>query len=394
MILSNYSVVICLLIHYNCWSSFIVDQAQKTSLLLEMNLRFLSANLQLNSLLLNSLGNSKALDESNSIIRNILSWLRTLTQYSDLDSTKILVDALIDAVDRSNKYNLTINPQNIQPLMDSNVSRVSNSTGTQKNDGSIIPNHSTNKRNPVTNIDDLVNVDHPFQENQPTEAKSFFNRDSELKDQWDYVSTIKSFISSYINLMHVLIPNLAFEVAIELNRYNCDNKLLLHDSITHPTLAFQNLITKLLREAPGSNLFRRIRRHRLDRGIDIDADQRVNASESDKIRNLVVSYFETLGKYLDPANTAQENLDALFEKTRGNYRQFSLGPLSVEARLTAVVKNVTETAFNEATDVFSNEAASKSTKVVYLATTQLLCDFQNFLLQETRSRNFLEELKS
>ena len=201
-------------------------------------------------------------------------------------------------------------------------------------------------------------------------------------------------MDSYTHLMHLLIPNLAFEVATELNKYECANKLLLHDSITHPTLALQNLITKLLREAPGSNLFRRIRRNRIDKGIDIDYDQRVNISESEVIKGMVGDYFETLTNYLDPENPTPAVIDNLYERTKENFKNYSLGPLTVEARLTAVIKNVTETLFSEAEEAFSNSAASVNTKVIYLATTQLLCDFQNFLLKETRILKFLEELKS
>jgi hypothetical protein len=382
-----------------------LEQAQKTSLLLEMNLRFLSANLQLNALILNSLGNSKAKEESQVIIKNILTWLRTLNQYVELDSTKILVDALIDSVDKSNRYNLLFEDESSSSKTNMSNTKENSSLNSIINESEIQQRnnfgHEKEKEDQLSgsdigdllkhNIDDLINDDDPFIDK---EEKKFFRRNKSVNDQWDYISTIKSFMSSYTNLMHILIPNLALEVAVELNRYGCDNKLLLHDSITHPTLAFQNLITKLLREAPGSNLFRRIRRNRLDKGIDINFDESVNASEAEQIKNLVISYFETLTKYLDPSNPVPPGIDTLYEKTKGNYRKFSLGPLTIETRLTAVIKNVTESSFKEAEESISNEAASTSTKAIYLATTQLLCDFQNFLLQESRIRRFLEELKS
>lgn len=382
-----------------------MDSAQKTSLLLEMNLRFLSANLQLNSLLINSLKNSKAIEESHDIMKNILGWLQTLNQYAELpDNTNVLVGALIDSVKKSNNYNLLFDfdeeiskslPETKfykgKPYETPNDVKISNE---QLGDNSTIDlinetNLSQEKLN--NSIDSEVIEDTEVAEE---DVNKFYNRKKELNDQWDYVSSIKTFMSSYTHLMHNLIPNLALEVAIELNRYDCNNKLLLHDTITNPTLAFQNLITKLLREAPGSNLFRRIKRIRSDAGIDLVFDQQVNISEIQKIKEIVSIYFETLTKYLDPSNPTPAVVDTLFEKTKGNYLQFSLGPITIEARLTAVIKNVAETSFKESEEAYTNDAASTNTKVIYLATTQLICDFQNFLLSENRILVFLQDLKS
>ena len=120
----------------------------------------------------------------------------------------------------------------------------------------------------------------------------------------------------------------------------------------------------------------------------------MNIGERQNIKSFVANYFKTLTDYLDPNNTEVPEINNLEERTRYNFKQFSLGPASVEMRLTAIIKHVTESALNDAEAALTNENASLKTKVIYLATTQLICDFQSLLLNEPRILQFLEELKS
>jgi hypothetical protein len=157
-------------------------------------------------------------------------------------------------------------------------------------------------------------------------------------------------------------------------------------------LLLQNLITKFLREAPGSNLFRKIRRVKLDNEVDLSFEQAVNIGERQNIRNLIKNYFDILTQHLENSESPV-SIDSLLERTRNNFKQFSLGPASVEMRLTAVIKHVTDASFSDAEEAIKNDNASLKTKVIYLASTLLLCDFQNFLLNEPRIVKFLEDLK-
>ena len=370
---------------------------------MEANLRFLSANLQLNSIILNTLNNSDALDENQNVLNNLLNWLKSLSQLNGLNqSEQILIDSLKDSVRKAKSIDIFLNKKTF-PLVD-------NTLASNKNDVNFIsPQQQTSieqpeipDSEPIANIQQTSNSEETTTKStestenieQPEIPESFIYRVLEESDRWDYLANINSFIQSYEHLMHLLLPNLAYEVAKELHRFDSQNKMVITEAISYPSVLIQNLISKFLREAPGSNLFRRIRRIKLDNEVDINIEQAVNIGERQNIKLLVGAYFNTISDYLDPANSNPPNFVVLEEKTRNNLKQFSLGPASVEMRVTAVIKHVTESAINDAEQAIKNENASLKTKIIYLATTQLMCDFQNFLLSEPRIVKFLEELKS
>lgn len=370
---------------------------------MEANLRFLSANLQLNSIILNTLNNPDALDENQNVLNNLLNWLKSLSQLSGLNqSEQILVDSLKDSVRKAKSIDIFLNKKNF-PLFDNTLAiNKNNENPISDQQQTSIEQSEVLDTEPITNIQQISNPEETNTEStensenieQSEIPESFIYKDLEESDRWDYLANINSFIQSYEHLMHLLLPNLAFEVVKELHRFNSQNKMIITEAISYPSVLIQNLITKFLREAPGSNLFRRIRRIKLDNEVDINIEQAVNIGERQNIKQLVGTYFNTISDSLDPKNTNPPNFVVLEEKTKNNLKQFSLGPATVEMRVTAVIKHVTESAFNDAEQAIKNENASLKTKIIYLATTQLMCDFQNFLLSEPRIVKFLEELKS
>ena len=373
------------------------SNSNRVALLLEANLRFLSANLQQNSVILNTLNNANALDENQSVLNNLLNWLKSLSQLTGLSQgEKILIEALKDSVRKAKSFEiLTSNKTLLSSINDSIQSKESSQeTESLQENKTILDKQSTlgvvSQHNEITQQE--------VTETQEADVESvetaFFYRMKEEQDRWEYISTIQAFITSYEHLMHLLIPNLVLEVVNELHRYDCQNKLIINDAISYPSVLFQNLVTKILREAPGSNLFRRIRRIKLDNEIDLLFEQAVNIGERKNIKSFVANYYDILTKFLDTNNASTMSLESLEERTKANFKQFSLGPASVEMRLTAVIKHITESAFTDAEEAIKNENASLKTKVIYLATTQLICDFQNFLLNEPRIVKFLEDLKS
>lgn len=361
------------------------------SILLEANLKFLSANLQLNSLILNTLNNTDALDENQSVLNTLLNWLKSVSQLNGLNQDEItLIESLKESVRKSKAYDFVL-PEN------KSLEIINNANKTSEESLAVV--ESSNETSELTKQEgsDLVITSENQKEDEEDQndlEKSFFFRTVQEEDRWNYLSTIQSFITSYEHLMHLLIPNLAFEVVIELHRYDSQNKFIINEAISYPSVHLQTMITKFLREAPGSNLFRRIRRIQLDNEVDIKLEQAVNIGERQNIKKVVGTYFETLTKFLDPSLENKPKLETLEEQTKLTVKQFSLGPASVEMRLTAVIKHATESALGDAENVIQNENASINTKVIYLATTLLICDFQNFLLNEPRIVKFLEDLKS
>lgn len=370
---------------------------------MEANLRFLTANLQINSIILNTLNNPDALDENQNVLNNLLNWLKSLSQISGLNQNEqILIESLKESVRKAKSIDIFLNKKNF-PLVNNVLATNeinSNTTIDQPQISSATLENLESK--PIPNQEQTSNSEETMTEssggsenNKITEApKSFIYRDAEESDRWDYLAHIYSFIQSYEHLMHLLLPNLAFEVVKELHRFNSQNQMVITEAISYPSVLIQNLITKLLREAPGSNLFRRIRRIKLDNEVDLKIEQAANIGERQNIKLFVASYFKTISDYLDPQNSNPPNFVLLEEKSKSNLKQFSLGPASVEMRVTAVIKHVTESALNDAEQAINNENASLKTKIIYLATIQLMCDFQNFLLSEPRIVKFLEELKS
>jgi len=375
--------------------------SNRLSLLLEANLRFLSASLQQNSIIINTLNNPNALDEHQNVLNSLLIWLKSLNQLNDLSQgEQTLIDSLKESVRKAKSIDIPISKMNtfslINNTIETNRSNLGESTELKASESVVIETEvSTDQTS--QEVEHLGETDVPTAVEPITEEKiekTFFYRMSNEEDRWDYLVNITTFIASYEHLMHLLIPNLILEVVKELHRYDCDNKLVINEAITYPSTLLQNLVTKVLREAPGSNLFRRIRRIKLDHDIDLNYEQTVNIGERHNIKGFVSNYFSTLSEYLDPEIESVPELGPLEEKTKHNFKQFSLGPISVEMRLTAIIKHTAESAWKDAEQALTNENASLKTKAIYLGTTQLICDFQNFLLNESRLLTFLEELKS
>ena len=374
------------------------QNSNRVSLLLEANLRFLSASLQQNAIILNTLNNPNALDENQTILNNLLNWLKSLNQIGGLSQgEKVLIEALIESVRKAKSFEINfdknssvslVGDKNLQQDFEFEKSAISNVSEIPSTNVEESNENRDNGIKPESEDEEQLNP--PETEQQETDL-SFFYRMNEENDRWEYLTSIKNFISSYEHLMHLLIPNLASEVVIELHRYDCKNKLIINEAISYPSVLFQNMITKFLREAPGSNLFRRIRRIKLDNDIDITFEQAVNIGERKNIKLFVGNYFNTLTKFLDPEDGT--GIERYAELVKTSFRNFSLGPASVEMRLTAVIKHISESAFNDAEQAIHNDNASIKTKLIYLATTQLICDFQNFLLNEPRLVKFLEDLK-
>ena len=363
-------------------------------------MRFLSTNLQLNSLILNTLNNPDALDENQNVLNNLLNWLKSLSQISGLNqSEQVLIDALKDSVRKAKAFDILMDKKTVFPLVNETLIQDSKEPALQSLQSTSQETSKLQLGSQISPVDLLLSSEKTLtygeeKEEQKEQERFFFYRINNEEDRWDYLANINAFISSYEHLMHLLIPNLALEVVKELHRFDCQNKILINEVVSYPSVLLQNLITKFLREAPGSNLFRRIRRIKIDYDIDLNFEQAVNIGERQNIKSFVTNYFNTLTEFLDPANNKVPDIGSLEDKTRNNLKQFSLGPASVEMRLTAIVKHVTESAFKDAEQALINENASLKTKVIYLATTQLICDFQNFLLNEPRILRFLEELKS
>lgn len=365
----------------------------KISLLLEANLRFLSANLQLNSIVLNTLNNTDALDENQSVLNNLLNWLKSVSQIDGLSQSElVIIEGLKDSVRKAKSYDFVLEKQkNISTTTETN-NPVSNDIEVKPEPMEISAEQNNQDLDSTTSLEAQETGE---EENEQEDSQTtFFFRTSNEKDRWDYLANIQSFISSYEHLMHILMPNLVLEVVNELHRYDGQNKLIVNEAISYPSVLLQNMVTKFLREAPGSNLFKRIRRIKLDSEIDLNFEQAVNIGERKNIKSFVGTYFDNLTRFLDPNSQFQPNIDTFSDQTKSRVKQFSLGPASVEMRLTAVIKHVTDSALKDAEEIMDNENALLKTKIIYLATTQLICDFQNFLLAEPRIVKFLEDLKS
>lgn len=388
-----------------------MDPPNRTMLLLEMNLRFMAANLQLNSLAVQASRNDQAIQEGQTILAQMLEWLEALVQYEGLGQGELsLVRHLQETVRRATQTTTkTDQPAPIALTHHSEQSTSENvgggaATETIEGNGTISPPSTGNK-------EDLTNSNEPTGDANPVPAMEvvettaqeepniskpvgFFNRQDEPEDRWDYLGNINTFMHSYNQLMHLLIPNLFFEVAVELHKFDGKDPYVVSESITYPTVQLQSIVTKFLREAPGASLFRRMRRKKREKGVDVDTECTLTISEQSHVKEVVATYFKTLEKYLDPENPTPPKLATLFEKTGLAVKQFSLGPITVEARLTAVIKAFTDLLWTKIGDKFSSEELTDREKVIRLATVQLFCNIENLMLSEGRFIRFLEECKA
>jgi hypothetical protein len=375
----------------------------------------LAANLQLSALNLESSGKKEIIQSSRQILNQIIIWLNNLQQIEGLDPEILLfaeniVNSLkiIDQGDTFSKIEsdefvtpalaqLENNAKSIhkaeitsldaidenllqQPKVKDDIYKLQNQTMTS----SDINQSRLNSTAIITGTE----------ESKEKEKIDLFKKLAKAPDRWDFISSLASFMNSYENFMHFLIPNLYFEIVRNLHTYDCSNQKLLHESIQYPTNQMKKIITKLLREAPGASLLRRIRRIRLDNRMDLEIDSTLNEIEREHVKWLVESYFSTLTKYLDPNNPVPPPLETLLEKSHFRVKQFSLGPLTIETRLMSVFQKATNSCWVETNNTVSDENASKDQKVIQLSTVQLLADLGEFVLTEKRFLNLLEDLKA
>lgn len=395
-----------------------MDSENKTSLLLELNLQLLTTNLRLNSLFLKSSKNSEAILEGQQILNELENWVVYLQQYYTLDpDIKSILDRVANSVRQADQLELPTKQSPITPLKsESTLSETANSSSPEKFETSVV-DHDLSQDLVASSVEgehfnadqiepsvsspseittDPNNATQIESPSEKIEEKSLFNRSVNINDRWDYINNIETFMQGYERFVHLLLPNFILSIIKELHRYETSDQQLQHISVQYPMNQLYIILTKLLREAPGASLLRRIRRIRRQTGTDLTKDSTLNIMELQLVTKLVHRYFSTLEKYFDPSTATPPSVDTLLTKTKSNVNQFSLGPLTVETRIMNVMRRTTEEAFDKFYSVLTdgNEQISKKDKIIQLAGIQLLTELGSSVLSERRLLQLLEDLKA
>lgn len=389
-----------------------MEIGDQTSLLLEINLQLLATNLQLNSLFLKNTNNPSAISQGQVILSQISKWLSNLEK--DERITLQLRSLILNLMESLNLLYINDEIEPISTNLDHESSVIPMSDQISTSDEANTDGQTNlNILSPISPNEDLSEVSNSSEiltpsptsitstlsplspENEVSKPqKSFFTRLDNSIDHWDYIDNINVFMGGYERFMHFLLPNLYFEVIKELHHYETSGDFsLLHLSIQQPSHQMRIIITKLLREAPGASLLRRIRR---ETGIKLELDTNLTVIEREHIKHIVKNYFITLTKYLDPDNPILLSIDTFFAKIESNVNQYSLGPVTIETRLVNVMRRVAEDFFNVFSTRLMNEPEKLTTtqKVIQLATIQMLTQLGNLILEESRFFKLLEDLKA
>ena len=172
----------------------------RISLLLEANLRFLSANLQINSIVLNTLNNPDALDENQNVLNNLLNWLKSLNQVDLTQGEQTLVDTLKDSVRKAKSFELLLDQKNILPLEQQKIESTASNQTVEKQ------KNTTQTDVKILSNPEIVTEESVTEKDQTEQEQLFIFRNKNEEDRWEYLTSITSFITSYEHLMHLLIP--------------------------------------------------------------------------------------------------------------------------------------------------------------------------------------------
>ncbi len=165
-----------------------------------------------------------------------------------------------------------------------------------------------------------------------------FHRATRAKDYWSYIVSSGQLMESYQHISDVIIPLYWRYALIEIHRYRIDDPVLLRHVIKIPAEALNDIIRKLLREAPTSRLLQRVKQKRL-------TDQLLSEFLPNELkdRSLFIKIRESVERYLEYFTNVQKGILSFEDvKVLGeqSLKSFELGPNEIETRIPLVALNV------------------------------------------------------
>ncbi len=165
-----------------------------------------------------------------------------------------------------------------------------------------------------------------------------FQRASRAKDYWSYIMSSGQLMESYQHISDIIIPLYWRYALIEIHRYRIDDSLLLRHVIKIPAEVLNDIIRKLLREAPTSRLLQRIKQKGL-------TDQLLSEFLPNELRDasLFMKIRESVERYLEYFTNLQKGILSygdVKELGEQSLKSFELGSNEIETRIPLVALNV------------------------------------------------------
>ena len=414
-----------------------MENLTTSNLLFEMMIRVLHANLKMQSLIIKTSQSQEIQDEGKEILDQLIQWTNTIQNSSGIEkNVKILFQTLANTLEsititadkkHSFEKGFTAVPAEKEEILDASGDNayindliedsrdqetLKNTTLTEGKLSTTSPNkqaitvpEDVGTTTPIMEktsrtlgfLDRLseigTKIDQPEEEG-PLSQESLprlFQRILKPQDEWGYLEQLNTLLRNYSNIMHLALPNFLFSIVEELHRYRSDNMELMEQIVSVPSTTISNLISKLLKEAPGATLLKRLRASRRIAQIDIDDD--INIDEEDRrwIKIFVEQYYETVKQYLD--TTKPVPIHSYYDKLSQSLINFSLGPVEIETRIIQVVKVIINDLLTKAKPT-PNKGISLTMDIALLATAQIFFDMTDYWIGEgSRIRHFLEEMK-
>ena len=210
-----------------------------------------------------------------------------------------------------------------------------------------------------------------------------FDLNPDYNDSWGLIESLTSFMDNYSNLSHIAFPFYYFEGCKEIFRYRIQkemNDIPDHEIYQIPSQKLQELIEKLLREAPSARLLQNLKKLFPD-----ETGKEILPYEKEGVQEVIKQYFFNVSAFLMGKRNLSDSLRVSMNVLRG----FNLGPGDLETRIPNVSFNIVKSCYQEMKKYPQDEFR----QFLYSETMILIHKINDSLLANERFVRYLRRLK-
>ncbi|WP_455140197.1 hypothetical protein [Candidatus Hodarchaeum mangrovi] len=210
-----------------------------------------------------------------------------------------------------------------------------------------------------------------------------FDLDPYYTDSWGLIESLRSFMDNYTNLSHIAFPYYYFEGCKEIFRFRIQkeiNDVPNHEIYQIPSQKLQELIEKLLREAPSARLLQNLKKLFPD-----ETGKEILPFEKEEVQDIIKQYFFNVSAFLLGKRNLSDSLRVSMNVLRG----FNLGPGDLETRIPNVSFNIVKSCYQEMKMYPQDEFR----QFLYSETMILIHKINDSLLANERYVRYLRRLK-
>ena len=210
-----------------------------------------------------------------------------------------------------------------------------------------------------------------------------FDLNPSYTDSWGLIESLRSFMDNYSNLSHIAFPYYYFEGCKEIFRFRIQDEINTvpdHEIYQSPSQKLQELIEKLLREAPSARLLQNLKKLFPD-----ETGKEILPFEKEEVQEIIKQYFFNVSAFLMGKRNLSDSLRVSMNVLRG----FNLGSGDLETRIPNVSFNIVKSCYQEMNMYPQDEFR----QFLYSETMILIHKINDSVLANERFVRYLRRLK-